>query len=170
MEMGFAVTIVPDSTVGFIMEKVDYVLVGAEAVVENGGIINKVRRGPTRRRLVRKSSLCRRLLLFLHTSRRGFLTSNRRRVAASACHCQVGTNTIAIVAKAANKPVYVAAESYKFARMYPLRQDDVPNPDMAEKLACGQEVRHQARMLERLPRHSVSTADRVGTRQRIGTW
>lgn len=42
MEMGFAVTIVPDSTVGFIMEKVDYVLVGAEAVVENGGIINKV--------------------------------------------------------------------------------------------------------------------------------
>lgn len=44
MEMGFAVTIVPDSTVGFIMEKVDYVLVGAEAVVENGGIINKVRR------------------------------------------------------------------------------------------------------------------------------
>ena len=55
---------------------------------------------------------------------------------------QVGTNTIAIVAKAANKPVYVAAESYKFARMYPLRQDDVPNPEMAEKLACGQEVRH----------------------------
>ena len=45
MEMGFAVTIVPDSTVGYIMEKVDYVLVGAEAVVENGGIINKVRRG-----------------------------------------------------------------------------------------------------------------------------
>ena len=55
-------------------------------------------------------------------------------------HQQVGTNTIAIVAKAANKPVYVAAESYKFARMYPLRQDDVPNPEVAEKLACGQEV------------------------------
>ena len=54
---------------------------------------------------------------------------------------QVGTNTIAIVAKAANKPVYVAAESYKFARMYPLRQDDVPNPDMAEKLSCNPEVR-----------------------------
>jgi translation initiation factor eIF-2B subunit alpha len=43
MEMGLAVTIVPDSSIGFIMEKVDYVLVGAEAVVENGGIINKVR-------------------------------------------------------------------------------------------------------------------------------
>ena len=29
---------------------------------------------------------------------------------------------IAIVAKACNKPVYVAAESYKFARLYPLTQ------------------------------------------------
>ena len=79
MEMGFAVTIVPDSTVGFIMEKVDYVLVGAEAVVENGGIINKVRRD-THRRLVRTSSLCRRLLLFPALLGAPFLKSNRRRV------------------------------------------------------------------------------------------
>ena len=64
------------------MEKVDSVLVGAEAVVENGGIINKV-----------------------------------------------GTYTIALVAKAQNKPGYVAAESYKFSRIYPLHQADVPNPE-----------------------------------------
>jgi hypothetical protein len=37
------VTLISDSTVGAIMDKVDMVLVGAEAVVENGGIINKVR-------------------------------------------------------------------------------------------------------------------------------
>ena len=55
------------------------VLVGAEAVVENGGIINKL-----------------------------------------------GSYQIAIAAKALNRPLYVAAESYKFARLYPLSQRDLP--------------------------------------------
>ncbi len=32
-----------DSALGISLEKVDIVLVGAETVVENGGIINKVR-------------------------------------------------------------------------------------------------------------------------------
>lgn len=31
-----------DSSVAYIMDKVDLVLVGAEGIVENGGIINKV--------------------------------------------------------------------------------------------------------------------------------
>ena len=31
-----------------------------------------------------------------------------------------------MVAKALRKPVYVAAESYKFARLYPLSQRDIP--------------------------------------------
>lgn len=31
-----------DSAVGYIMDKVDMVFVGAEGVVENGGIVNKV--------------------------------------------------------------------------------------------------------------------------------
>lgn len=31
-----------DSAVGYIMERVDFVMVGAEAVVESGGIVNKV--------------------------------------------------------------------------------------------------------------------------------
>jgi translation initiation factor eIF-2B subunit alpha len=55
--------------------RVDLVLVGAEGVVENGGVINKL-----------------------------------------------GTYQIALCAKALNKPFYVAAESYKFARLYPLNQ------------------------------------------------
>lgn len=55
------------------------VLVGAEAVVESGGIVNKL-----------------------------------------------GTYQIAVVARSRNVPFYVAAESYKFARLYPLHQRDLP--------------------------------------------
>jgi len=33
---------------------------------------------------------------------------------------------IATVAKAFGKPLYVAAESYKFARLFPLNQQDLP--------------------------------------------
>ena len=40
---------------------------------------------------------------------------------------QIGTYTISISAKAMNKPFYVVAESFKFARFYPLNQRDVPN-------------------------------------------
>lgn len=31
-----------------------------------------------------------------------------------------------MVAKACNKPLYVAVESYKFARLYPLNQSELP--------------------------------------------
>lgn len=44
---------------------------------------------------------------------------------------QVGTYQIALVAKALKKPFYVAVESYKFARMYPLSQRDVRGTDAA---------------------------------------
>eukprot|EP00898_Chlorokybus_atmophyticus_P000809 jgi/Chlat1/1729/Chrsp13S02162 len=39
---GIPVTLILDSAVAFIMDKVDLVLVGAEGVVENGGVINKL--------------------------------------------------------------------------------------------------------------------------------
>ena len=55
------------------------VLIGAEGVLENGGVVNKV-----------------------------------------------GTLTVAACAAAYGKPLYVAAESYKFARLYPLHQKDLP--------------------------------------------
>ncbi|XP_046839997.1 translation initiation factor eIF-2B subunit alpha-like [Xenia sp. Carnegie-2017] len=79
-EAGIPSTVILDGAVGYIMEKVDFVLVGAEGVVESGGIINKI-----------------------------------------------GTYQMAIVAKSANKPFHVVAESYKFVRLYPLNQQDVPN-------------------------------------------
>jgi translation initiation factor eIF-2B subunit alpha len=60
------------------MGKVNLVIVGAEGVVENGGIISRL-----------------------------------------------GTYQIALLAKAAGKPFYVAAESHKFVRLYPLGQYDL---------------------------------------------
>ena len=67
------------------MGKVDMVLVGAQGVVENGGILNKM-----------------------------------------------GTLQVAIVAKSYNKPLYVASESYKFARIFPLDQADLSWPGAAK--------------------------------------
>jgi translation initiation factor eIF-2B subunit alpha len=46
--MGIPVTVILDSAVGYYMERVDIVLLGAEGVVESGGIVNKVRSGPLR--------------------------------------------------------------------------------------------------------------------------
>lgn len=77
-DAGIPTKIVPDSAVAAVMEQVDLCLVGAEGVMENGGIINKL-----------------------------------------------GTFQMGIVSKALKKPFYVAVESYKFARMYPLSQRDV---------------------------------------------
>ncbi len=78
-DKGVPVTIVTDAAVGYTMEKVDFVLLGAEGVVENGGVINKI-----------------------------------------------GSFQVAMVASAMRKPVYVLAESYKFARLFPLTQADLP--------------------------------------------
>jgi translation initiation factor 2B subunit (eIF-2B alpha/beta/delta family) len=39
---------------------------------------------------------------------------------------QIGTYQTAIVASALKVPFYVAAESYKFARIFPLGQRDIP--------------------------------------------
>lgn len=41
-------------------------------------------------------------------------------------HLQIGSYGIAVIAQALKKPFYVAAESYKFVRLYPLNQRDVP--------------------------------------------
>ncbi|EIN07411.1 nagb/rpia/CoA transferase-like protein [Punctularia strigosozonata HHB-11173 SS5] len=76
---GIPCTIVLDSAVAYVMDKVDFVLVGSEAVVESGGLINSV-----------------------------------------------GSNQMAIIAKSANKPFYALAESYKFHRLFPLSQYDLP--------------------------------------------
>ena len=40
------------------------------------------------------------------------------------------------MAKTLNKPFYVVAESYKFARMYPLNQTDLPNNEKVWYCCC----------------------------------
>jgi translation initiation factor eIF-2B subunit alpha len=42
IERGVQVTLIADSAVGYIMNDIDMVLVGAKSVVENGGIINTI--------------------------------------------------------------------------------------------------------------------------------
>jgi len=79
-EAGVPGTFISDSAVAYHMSEIDMVIVGAEAVVESGGVINKI-----------------------------------------------GTYQISIVAFAFNIPFYVAAESYKFSRIYPLGQKDLPS-------------------------------------------
>ncbi|KAJ2345952.1 translation initiation factor eIF-2B subunit alpha [Coemansia erecta] len=77
--LGVPCEVILDAAVSYIMEKVDMVLVGAEGVVESGGLINKI-----------------------------------------------GTYQLAIIARAAKKPFYAVAESFKFVRLYPLSQFDLP--------------------------------------------
>lgn len=78
--LGIPAVCILDASVAYIMEKVTLVLMGAEAVVESGGIINKI-----------------------------------------------GTFNIAIAAHEMNKPFYVASESFKFVRYYPLNNRDLPD-------------------------------------------
>ncbi|KAL0225451.1 hypothetical protein RCL1_003363 [Eukaryota sp. TZLM3-RCL] len=70
--------IITDSSVASVLPRVSSVLLGADGITENGGIVN-----------------------------------------------QVGTFGLAIAAKHLGKPCYVAAESYKFMRYFPLTQQDI---------------------------------------------
>jgi len=80
LEKNVPVTLIADSTVAYVMNTIDLVLVGAEAVVENGGILSTI-----------------------------------------------GTYQVSIVAKALGIPFYVASQSFKFTRTYPLNQTEIPN-------------------------------------------
>ena len=49
---------------------------------------------------------------------------------------------MAVMAKALNKPFYVVAESFKFVRMYPLNQDDLPNREKVHVLELRSKLTH----------------------------
>lgn len=42
---------------------------------------------------------------------------------------KIGTYQVSVIAKSASKPFYVAAESYKFCRLYPLSHADIPDAE-----------------------------------------
>lgn len=49
---------------------------------------------------------------------------------------QIGTYQMAMCSKAHNKPFYVVAESFKFVRLYPLNQQDVPDKFKVRQKVC----------------------------------
>jgi len=79
-QAGIECTLILDASIAYVMESIDIVMVGAEGVVESGGIINRI-----------------------------------------------GAFTMAVCAREMKKPFYVLAESFKFTRLYPLNQCDLPN-------------------------------------------
>ncbi|EPQ26977.1 uncharacterized protein PFL1_05612 [Pseudozyma flocculosa PF-1] len=76
---GVPCTVILDSAVAYVMDKVDLCLTGAEGVVESGGFLNAI-----------------------------------------------GTYGMAMIAKSHNKPFFALAESFKFLRLFPLSQYDLP--------------------------------------------
>ncbi|XP_041742164.1 translation initiation factor eIF-2B subunit alpha isoform X2 [Coregonus clupeaformis] len=102
--LNIPVTVVLDAAVGCVLEKVDLVIVGAEGVVESGGIINKI-----------------------------------------------GTYQMAVCSKAHNKPFYVVAESFKFVRLYPLNQQDVPDRYKADTLRTVSDLSEEHPMIDYTP-------------------
>lgn len=72
-------TLIPDLSIAYLMPQITLVLMGAQAVVESGGILN-----------------------------------------------DLGSSTVAMIASAFGKPVYVLAESFKFIRAFPLDQRHIP--------------------------------------------
>lgn len=105
-KLNIPVTVVLDAAVGYIMEKVDLVIVGAEGVVESGGVINKI-----------------------------------------------GTYQMAVCSKAHNKPFYVVAESFKFVRLFPLNQQDVPDrfKYKADVLKTAEDLNQEHPMIDYTP-------------------
>lgn len=59
--VGIPCTVILDAAVGYIMERVNAVMLGAEGVCENGGIINKVIKGS-----FKVLSLCLIIFLFIY--------------------------------------------------------------------------------------------------------
>jgi len=102
---------IEDMAVGSVIHRVDCVLLGAEGVVETGGVVN-----------------------------------------------QLGSYTVATVAKALGKQTYVMAESLKFVREYPLGQSDLPREYLypASVLAKGSNASLPAPRVDYTPPNLVS--------------
>ncbi|XP_076252931.1 eukaryotic translation initiation factor 2B subunit alpha [Rhynchophorus ferrugineus] len=77
--IGIPCTLILDSAICYVMEQINFIMVGAEGVLESGGIVNKI-----------------------------------------------GTYTMGVCAKEVKKPFYVLTESFKFSRLFPLNQQDLP--------------------------------------------
>lgn len=105
---GIPVSLIVDNSMAHVINKVDFILTGAEGVVESGGIINLI-----------------------------------------------GTYQLAIIAKQHKKPFYVASESFKFTREYPLTQTDIeifekPKPFNPVKEGSLEELKEDIQVINHL--------------------
>ena len=116
---GIPCTVILDSAVGYVMGEVHCVMLGAEGVAESGGIINKVG-----------------ISNYLKYSNQNKHKCSRAYISIFLLLLQIGTYTIALCAKMLNKPVYVMCESFKFVRLYPLNQQDLPDEFKVRILLC----------------------------------
>ncbi|XP_033224724.1 translation initiation factor eIF-2B subunit alpha isoform X2 [Belonocnema kinseyi] len=108
-QLGIPCTIIFDSAMGHVMERVDIVMVGAEGIAESGGIINKM-----------------------------------------------GTFTMAVCAKEANKPFYVLTESFKFSRVYPLNQADLADEFKYTASTLKKDLRKEHPLVDYTPPHYIN--------------
>ncbi|KAG7213772.1 hypothetical protein KM043_002994 [Ampulex compressa] len=108
-KLGISCTLILDSAMGYVMEQVDMVMVGAEGVAESGGVINKV-----------------------------------------------GTYTMAMCAKEVKKPFYVLTESFKFSRIYPLNQVDLPNEFKYTASTLRKSIEREHPLVDYTPPHYIS--------------
>ncbi|XP_043474606.1 translation initiation factor eIF-2B subunit alpha [Leptopilina heterotoma] len=108
-KLGIPCTVIFDSAMGHIMERVDMVIVGAEGIAESGGIINKM-----------------------------------------------GTYTMAVCAKVANKPFYVLTESFKFSRVYPLNQADLPDEFKYTASTLKKDLKKEHPLVDYTPPHYIN--------------
>lgn len=108
-DLGIRCTVILDSAVGYVMEQVDMVMVGAEGVVESGGIINKV-----------------------------------------------GSYSMALCAREMKKPFYVLTESFKFSRLFPLNQRDLPNEFKYRSSTLDKDLRDEHPMVDYTPPANIS--------------
>ncbi|RYP74189.1 hypothetical protein DL771_003122 [Monosporascus sp. 5C6A] len=98
---GVKVATIPVSAVAYAMEKVDRVILGAEAVASNGGVISRM-----------------------------------------------GTYQIALIAKAHNKELFVAAEQYKFGDTFPENQSRLGFPGFKQNIISFRSSRSQGQASE----------------------
>lgn len=108
-KMGVSCTLILDAAMGYIMEQVDMVMVGAEGVAESGGVINKI-----------------------------------------------GTYTMAMCAKELKKPFYVLTESFKFSRIYPLNQVDLPDEFKYTASTLSKDLKKEHPLVDYTPPHYIS--------------
>jgi translation initiation factor eIF-2B subunit alpha len=70
---------------------------------------------------------------------------------------QIGTYQISLVASALNTPVYCVAQSFKFTRLYPLSQKEIPE-EKTDRLVLAESWKEYSLLKEKYPDLLVETS------------